>query len=303
MNKIIIGTRSSRLALWQAEWVAARLRMLYPELGIVIQHITTKGDVVSDVPLPQIGDKGLFTREIETALLSSQIHLAVHSFKDLPTDLPCGLTIGAITEREDVRDGLVSRLRLGLDDLPLGAKVGTSSLRRAAQLLAHRPDLHIRGLRGNVDTRLGKASTEEYDAIVLAVAGLLRLGQADRVTEYLPVDIMLPAVGQGALVVEMREDDTHTRQLLAALDHAPTRAATTAERAFLRALGGGCHVPVAAYGETRDADLRLRGLIASPDGKRVVRSEMTGNLADAKTIGPALAQRLLAQGGKEILIV
>lgn len=301
MSRIIIGTRASKLALWQAEWVAARLRSLQPGLDVAIQCIATKGDVVSNVPLPEIGDKGLFTREIEAALRANEIQLAVHSLKDLPTEMPPGLTISAITEREDVRDILISRLGPGLSDLPPRARLGTSSTRRAAQILAYRPDLQIVNLRGNVDTRLRKAVTGEYDAIVIAAAGLLRLGLTDRITEYLSLDVMLPAVGQGALAVQAREDDTRTLHLLAGLDHAPTRVATTAERAFLRRMGGGCHVPIAAYGEASGDALRLRGLVATPDGARVVRGQVTDQMIHAEAIGEELATRLLATGGKEIL--
>ena len=237
MTKLVIGTRASQLALWQTNWVAQKLTALNPGIEIVIQTITTEGDTQTDPPLPEFGDKGLFTRKIEAALLAGQIHIAVHSLKDLPTDPPLsttgegkggGLTLPAITEREDARDVLVSRLKIGLDQLPRGARVGTSSLRRAAQLRARRPDLQIVNLRGNVDTRLRKATAEEYDAIVLAAAGVLRLGQAHRITEYLPLDIMLPAPGQGALAVQARVDDKATCALLKPLDHALTRAATTA---------------------------------------------------------------------------
>lgn len=329
MTKIVIGTRASQLALWQTNWVAQKLAALNPGIEIVIQTITTKGDTQTDTSLPKISDKepalsgaqGLFTREIEAALLAGQIHLAVHSLKDLPTQttarvIPSGakqsptcdleiassrkpllamtgrLILAAISEREDARDVLVSHLKLGLDHLPHGARVGTSSLRRAAQLRAHRPDLQIVNLRGNVDTRLRKAGTEEYDAIVLAAAGVLRLGYADRITEYLSLDVMLPAVGQGALAVQARADDSATLELLKPLDHAPTRAATTAERAFLRALGGGCQVPIAAYGETRGSTLHLRGLIASADGTRVVRGDMSGDVEKAEEVGERLALSL-----------
>ena len=299
--KLIIGTRASQLALWQTNWVAQKLAALNPGIEIVIQTITTEGDTQTDTPLPKFGNKGLFTCEIEAALLAGQIDVAVHSLKDLPTDPPLsttgegkggGLTLAAITEREDVRDVLVSRLKIGLDQLPRGARVGTSSLRRTAQLRAHRLDLQIVNLRGNVDTRLSKADTAEYDAVVLAAAGVLRLGHAARITEYLPLDVMLPAVGQGALAVQARADDAATCELLALLDHAPTRAATTAERAFLRALGGGCQVPIAAYGEVDGTALRLRGLIARADGTRVIRGEMSGDMTQAEELGEKLASQL-----------
>ena len=292
MPKLIIGTRASELALWQTNWVAQELTALNPGIEIVVQTITTKGDKQTAIPLPQIGDKGLFTHEIEAALLARQIHLAVHSLKDLPTELPRGLTLGAITEREDARDVLVSRLKLGLDHLPRDARVGTSSLRRAAQLRAHRPDLQIVNLRGNVDTRLRKSASDEYDAIVLAAAGVLRLGYADHIIEYLSLEVMLPAPGQGALAVQARADDAATLELLNPLDHTPTRAATMAERAFLRALGSGCAQPIAAYGEVNGETLRLRGLIASADGARVVRGEVSGKAEKAEEIGERLALAL-----------
>jgi len=320
-GRVVIGTRASRLALWQTNWVAQQLRALHPHIEIVIRTITTRGDTHTDAPLPQIGDKGLFTREIEAALVAGEIHCAVHSLKDLPTDsiviasreaakqspnreseiassrqpllaMTHPLIVAAITEREDARDVLISRLNLSLDHLPRGARIGTSSLRRAAQLRARRPDLHIVNLRGNVDTRLRKAETEEYDAIVLAAAGVLRLGFANRITEFLPFDVMLPAPGQGALAVQVRADDAATLALVAPLDHAPTRAATTAERAFLRALGGGCQVPVAAYGEVNGNTLHLRGLVASEDGTRVVRGEVRGAVEQAEALGEKLAGML-----------
>ena len=228
MPQLIIGTRASKLALWQTNWVAQKLAALNPKIEIVIQTITTKGDTQIDTPLPQIGDKGLFTREIETALLAGQIHIAVHSLKDLPTESPIpnlpSLIIAAITEREDARDVLISRHKVGLARLPKYARIGTSSLRRAAQLRAYRSDLQIVNLRGNVDTRLRKSASDEYDAIVLAAAGVLRLGYAGQITEYLALNVMLPAPGQGALAVQARAGDAATLQLLQPLDHAPTRA-------------------------------------------------------------------------------
>ncbi len=289
---MIIGTRASKLALWQTNWVAQQLRALHPHIEIVIHTITTRGDTHTDAPLPQIGDKGLFTREIEAALVADEIHCAVHSLKDLPTQSPIANLQSVITARADARDVLISRHKLGLEHLPRGARVGTSSLRRAAQLRARRPDLHIVNLRGNVDTRLRKAETEEYDAIVLAAAGVLRLGFANRITEFLPFDVMLPAPGQGALAMQVRADDAATLALVAPLDHAPTRAATTAERAFLRALGGGCQVPVAAYGEVNGNTLHLRGLVASEDGTRVVRGEVCGAVEQAEALGEKLAGML-----------
>lgn len=274
--------------------MAQQLRAHHPHIEIIIRTITTKGDTRTDTPLPQIGAKGLFTREIEAALIAGEIHCAVHSLKDLPTESPTlpSLTLAAITERADARDVLISRHNVGLDHLPRGARIGTSSLRRAAQLRAYRPDLQIVNLRGNVDTRLRKASSDEYDAIVLAAAGVLRLGYAERITEFLSFDVMLPAPGQGALALQVRADDATTRAFLAPLDHAPTCAATTAERTFLRALGGGCQVPVAAYGEVNGDTLRLRGLIASEEGAQVKRSEVRGAVTQAEALGNKLAMML-----------
>lgn len=317
--RLIVGTRGSALARAQTDMAVVRLQALRPDLEITIQIIKTKGDLVQHKPLAGIGDRGLFTREIEAALLDGRIDLAVHSLKDLPTDLPPGLAIGAVLEREDARDVLVSRRGYSLDSLPLGARVGTGSLRRAAQILAYRPDLRIVDIRGNVDTRLRKAATEEYDAVVLAAAGLHRLGLAHYITAYLPLEVMLPAVGQGALAIEVRADDdgqgdeANSRdaqicRLASLLDDFPTRAATAAERAFLRALGGGCRVPVAAYGEVvpattaqglPDGDssgvglglLRLRGLVASPDGRQVWRGEIKGKPEEAEALGEELAQQ------------
>jgi hydroxymethylbilane synthase len=296
---VIAGTRGSALARAQTDWVVARLRQLAPEIPVSLQVIKTTGDAVTGVPLARIGDEGLFTREIEAALLAGRIDLAVHSLKDLPTELPAGLTIGAVTEREDARDALLSRLGRRLDGLPKGARVGTSSTRRAAQLLAYRPDLRVIDIRGNVDTRLRKSQTEEYDAIVLAVAGLRRLGPAmeARITEILPLDVMLPAAGQGALALEVRRAsvgaaDAEVRRAVSLLDHAATRAATTAERAFLRVMGGGCAVPIAAYGEIAGDSLRLRGLVAAEDGRWVARDEISGSAGRAEELGIRLAERL-----------
>ena len=296
MVKLVLGTRGSQLARWQTNWVAEQLRARVPNIEIIIETITTQGDRVIDTPLSQINDKGLFTREIETALIEHRIDAAVHSLKDLPTDLPDGLTLAAICEREDVRDACVSRLDAGLDALPRGARVGTSSLRRAAQLRAHRPDLNIVNIRGNVDTRLRKSLTDEYDAIVLAVAGLVRLGFAERITEYLSLDVMLPAPGQGALAVETRTNNTATRTLVEMLDHAPTHMATNAERAFLWALGGGCRTPIAAYAEINGKTVNLRGLIANEGGSDVRRGEVNGNASNAESLGENLARKLLNRG-------
>jgi len=296
---IRIATRSSRLAMWQTSWVAAEIHRHHPEFEIEAMEFKTKGDLVIDRPLPEVGGKGLFTEELEAALRDGRADLAVHSLKDLPTTLPDGLALGCVTEREDPRDALLTNGAASLSDLPAGAVLGTSSLRRRAQVLAHRPDLEIRDLRGNVPTRVRKLEEGGYDAIILALAGVRRLDLEDRVTAILSPDEMLPAVGQGALGVEIRANDEETRELLAPLEHEPTRAATTAERAFLRVLEGGCHVPVGALAEATADGVRLRGVVASLDGRRAVRGERTGT--DAEAVGRRLAEELLERGAREIL--
>jgi len=302
--RVVIGTRGSTLALWQTQYVAERLKAATPNLDIQVKTIQTRGDLVRDRALSQVGGKGLFVKEIENALLSGEIDLAVHSLKDMPTEQPKGLTLGAILERADPRDALVVRGGQGdLDSLPPGARVGTSSLRRRAQLLAARPDLQLLDLRGNVDTRLRKLHEGQYDAVVLAVAGLVRLDHTDAISQVLPVDLMLPAVGQGALCIEMRaaSHDEAIPNLISALDHPPTRWATLAERAFLRCLEGGCQVPIGALAQVDDGQLRLRGLVAALDGSRLVRDEIRGPAGQAEFLGMELAVQLLAAGGDEIL--
>src|SRR5215212_612833 len=273
--KLIFATRPSALARWQTQWVIQALKTFHPDLACEEKVITTQGDKILDRPLPEIGGKGLFTQELENELLSGAVHCAVHSLKDLPVENPEGLTIGCVPFRADVRDALISKHGFTLAELPPGAIVGTSSLRRAAQLLAARPDLKIESLRGNVDTRLRKALEGQYDAIILAGAGLTRLGLGGHVTEWLPLEVMLPAPGQGALAVQCRIDDETTLGLLSALDDESTRRAVVAERAFLRGLGGGCALPVAAYAETiveaNVPGLRLTGLVVSIDGKKSIR--------------------------------
>ncbi len=295
LNTLTIGTRSSALARWQTQWVQTRLQAAWPELQCDLHLFQTSGDKNLNKPLPEIGGKGLFTEELEHALCSGEIDIAVHSLKDLPIDDMSGLTIGAIGEREDPRDVLISRQYHRLAHLPRGARVGTSSLRRSAQLLAARPDLKILSLRGNVDTRIRKAMQGDYDAIVLAAAGVLRLGFGSHIAEYLPFDVMLPAPGQGAVAVQCRADDHRTIDLLRPIDHIPTRSAVLAERAFLSGLGGGCSAPVAAYAQAN----HLIGLIASQDGRRVIRVSSEG--ADPLALGHELAQQALAQGAQELL--
>lgn len=304
IEKIVIGTRGSKLALWQTNRIRDEIGRLYPEMEIEVRVISTKGDRVLDVSLPKLGEesKGLFTKELEDAMLSRQIDLAVHSLKDLPTELPEGLHIGAISEREDVRDALVARRGISsFDDLPEGARIGTSSLRRQAQILAARRDLDLDPIRGNVDTRLQKLDSGMYDAIILASAGLRRLGLAERITQYIPQEFMLPAVGQGALAVETRSDDPSIDGIVRRLEHEPTRLACQAERALLKGLGGGCLVPIAALGTVDAGRLRLKGLVARPDGSEIVRGEDEGSPEEAEEIGRRLAEDLLRRGADRVL--
>ena len=292
---LTIGSRGSLLALWQANHVKAMLETAGETCRIEI--IKTTGDKITDVPLAKVGGKGLFTKEIEEALLASRIDLAVHSLKDLPTELPAGLVLAAIPEREDPRDALVGAR---LKDIRQGAKVGTSSLRRMAQLAAIRPDLHIEPIRGNLDTRLRKLDEGQYDAIMLAAAGLKRLGWDNRIAELLPIEIMCPAVGQGALAIETR-DSGPAEMACRKLDAPATRAAITAERAVLASLGGGCQVPIGAHARLDGGRLHLRAIVISPDGKRLVALEATGAPENAHEIGSALAAKLLDSGAREIL--
>jgi len=302
----IIGSRGSKLALWQAEWVKSRLTKLRPETEIRIEIIKTSGDVMLNVPLSTIGGKGVFTKELEEALLAGTIDLAVHSLKDLPTTLPDNLAISAITELEDARDALILPAGLTADnhsllDLPRGAIVGTSSLRRQAQLKHLRPDVRIKDLRGNVDTRLRKLDEGGYDAIILASAGLLRLGFDGRINAAITHDEMLPAVGQGALGIETRAGDARTAALVSLLEHAPTRAACTADRTLLHALGGGCQVPIAAHAMVSGDVLRLEALVAALSGERVIREVIEGESAHAGRAGETLASRLRERGADALL--
>jgi hydroxymethylbilane synthase len=298
---LVIGSRGSKLALWQAEDVKAQLEALGTGAAYRIEIIKTTGDVKPD-PLSQIGGKGLFTKEIEEALLASRIDIAVHSLKDLPTVLPEQLQISAIGKREDPRDALVTGLKVsGLEDLPEGAIVGTSSPRRMAQLLHARADLVLQDLRGNVDTRLRKLDEGQYDAIILACAGLRRLGLAERISVPLDPEVIVPAVGQGALGIETRADDTFAIEAVSQLDHLETRYACTAERALLRSLGGGCQLPIAGHAHVEDGKLNLVGLVATPDGSRVLSDSLRGPATEAETIGHELAQRLLGQGASSLL--
>lgn len=292
---LVIASRGSQLALWQARWVSAQLTSLGHECRIEI--IKTTGDKITDVPLAKVGTKGLFTKEIEEALLDGRADLAVHSLKDLPTELPEGLVLAAVPEREDPRDAVVGKR---LSDLPSGARVGTSSLRRSAQLRKLRPDLTIESVRGNLDTRLRKLDAGQYDAILLAAAGLKRLGWGDRIAEILPAETMCSAVGQGALAIETRASGAGF-DAVQAMDHADTHAAVMAERGVLGALGGGCQVPIGAHATVEGGRLRLLGLVASPEGDEVIRGESEGAASEAESLGRALGNDLLERGARRIL--
>ena len=297
MAHLRIGSRGSQLALWQANHISALLR----ERGhqVEIEIIKTTGDKITDVALAKVGTKGMFTKEIEEALADGRVDLAVHSLKDLPTEVPPGFEIAAITKRENPRDVFCSQKYASIDGLPKGAKVGTSSLRRQAQLKALRPDLKIHPLRGNVDTRLRKLEAGEYDAVILAAAGLNRLGKTELVKQIIPAETMCPAAGQGALGIEIRAGDPETRQHLAFLDDAAARATTTCERALLNKLGGGCQVPIGAFAEMRGGRLHLEGVVADPNGSRVIREARDGG--DPVQLGELVGETLLQRGGEEIL--
>ncbi len=300
-KQIRIGTRGSALALWQAEWVKSELEKKYPGTTVSLTKIKTTGDKILDVPLAKVGGKGLFVKEIEEAMLAGEIDIAVHSMKDVPTFFPDGLHLSCITKREDPRDALLSRNKVKFRDLPKGANVGTSSLRRQAQLMNVRPDFVIHQLRGNVDTRLRKLKEGQYDAIILAAAGVKRLGLAENVTEYIDPEISLPAIGQGALGIECRVDDRELNDLIAFFNHADTRISVIGERALLRRLEGGCQVPIACYGEMKSGKLHLTGLVGSVDGTRIIKDDIEGAPDKAEKLGVTLAEKLLAQGADVIL--
>lgn len=302
-DTLTIGTRSSKLALWQANWVKTELEKLHPGLTVDLNLIKTKGDKILDVPLAKVGGKGLFVKEIEQALLEQRIDLAVHSMKDMPADLPDGLSIEAVPEREDPTDVLISNDHDTFDQLPQGAKIGTSSLRRASQLLSLRPDLNIVSLRGNLDTRLKKLTTEKLDAIILAAAGIKRLGLADRITTTLDISTMLPAVGQGALCIETRTDDERIAAFIVPLDDPNSHAAVKAERSFLKTLEGGCQVPIAGHATIAGNDITMEGLVASLNGDQVIRESLTGKIENAHQLGIDLAQRIIDKGGRTLLEV
>lgn len=330
-NRIVIGTRGSKLALWQAEWIKSELQKLYPGLEVELNKIKTTGDKILDVPLAKVGGKGLFVKEIEEALMRGEADIAVHSMKDVPTDFPEGLHLPVITKREDPRDAFIATVRPLLTkggirggiksfrDLPQGAIIGTSSLRRSCQLLNVRPDLKIKQLRGNLDTRLRKLDEGQFDAIILAAAGVKRLGLSERITEILPHEVSLPAVGQGAVGIECRTDDEPINNLIKPLNHNGTSVCVKAERTFLRRLEGGCQVPIAGYARVVDSNelrvtsnksgnrasinssLIMDGLVGSISGDRIIRVSIEGNPEDAESLGIKLAEDILSRGGKEIL--
>lgn len=300
-HEIVVGTRESRLAMWQACWVVERLRVLNPERSYRIKGIRTRGDKILDLALAKIGDKGLFTKELEYAILCGEIDMAVHSMKDLPTELPEGLSIGAVCEREYPGDVLISHGGKTLEVLPSGAVIGTSSLRRAAQILNYRRDLKIVDLRGNLQTRLRKLDENKFDATVLAFAGVHRMGLDFRIAQVIPFEICLPAVGQGSVGVEAAADNDEILALLKNIDHPDSRQAITAERSFLRKLEGGCQVPIGAHAKIEGSCLHLEGTVVSLDGREKVRSSVVGDMQDAENIGVKLAEKLISLGAGEIL--
>ncbi|MDE5412419.1 hydroxymethylbilane synthase [Alkalihalobacterium chitinilyticum] len=301
MRKIVIGSRKSQLALTQTNWVIEQLKKAGVPNEFEVKKIVTKGDQILDVTLSKVGGKGLFVKEIEQAMSDKEIDIAVHSMKDVPSELPEGFTLAAVTERVDPRDAFISNDHVKLADLPAGSIVGTSSLRRSAQILASRPDLEIQWIRGNIDTRLRKLKEENFDAIILAAAGLQRMGWSnDVVTEYLEPEICIPAVGQGALGIECRTDDQEVIDILQHLNHAETARTVAAERAFLHKIEGGCQVPIAAYATLEDNnDVTITALVGSPDGKTILHETLTGS--DPQDLGELAAQKLLDKGAKEIL--
>ncbi len=300
-NLLRIATRKSPLALWQAEFVKAELEKAHSGLVVELVPMSTKGDILLDTPLAKVGGKGLFVKELEVAILENRADIAVHSMKDVPVDFPEGLGLSVICERDDHRDAFVSNTYANIDALPQGATVGTSSLRRQCQIRAARPDLVIKDLRGNVGTRLAKLDAGQYDAIILAAAGLKRLNLIERIASYIEAEISLPANGQGAVGIECRLNDERIKTLLAPLEHTQTRYRVTAERAMNTYLEGGCQVPIGAYAEIKEKTLYLRGLVGKPDGSLIIRAKASGPVSEAENIGISLAKDLLNQGAKDIL--
>ncbi len=299
--KIRIGTRKSKLALWQANYIADQLKKHFPDLKVELVKIVTKGDKILDVPLAKVGGKGLFVKEIEEAMLRNEIDIAVHSLKDVPTYFPEGLGLVAVTEREDPRDAFLSIKYNSIDDMPEGSILGTSSLRRKAQIMMKRKDLKIEDLRGNVDTRIRKLEEGKYDGIILAYAGLKRLGLEDKVREILQPDYMIPAVAQGFLGIEARLDDEKTIEIVSVLNHRESEIRAKAERAFLKTLEGGCQVPLAGYSEIIDGRLRITGFVSDLSGDRVFKDNLEGSFEEAENLGVKLAEKLLSNGAKEVL--
>lgn len=300
-RNIIVGSRGSQLALVQSEWVLGELQKRFSDYQFDLIKIKTQGDKILDVPLAKIGDKGLFTKELESALLSKEIDLAVHSMKDVPTRLPEGLILSTTTERENPQDAFVSNKFNSIEELPQGAVVGTSSLRRIAQIKAKRPDLVIKDLRGNLNTRMARLDAGEFDAIILAAAGLTRLGWKERIRSVIPTSFSLPAVGQGALAIEVRQEDEELRQMLSILHHAETHGAVLAERALLRELEGGCQVPIGALGRVDGSLLKLEGLVADLEGKEIFRDQLEGPVEEAESLGLQMAHRLKRMGADRVL--
>ena len=300
-NILRIATRKSALALWQAEFVKAELERFHSDLTVELVPMSTQGDIILDTPLAKIGGKGLFVKELEQAMLDGRADIAVHSMKDVPVEFPEGLELNTICEREDPRDAFVSNKYKSLDELPQGAVVGTSSLRRQCQVRALRPDLDIRDLRGNVNTRLAKLDNGDYDAIILAAAGLLRLEMPERIAEFIEPETSLPANGQGAVGIECRSDDERVKALLEPLEHTETRIRVLAERAMNRRLEGGCQVPIGAYAIVNDEQVHIRGLVGAVNGSEILRDEVSGSVEHAEQLGVQLAEQLLAQGADQIL--
>ncbi|MBI4634436.1 MAG: hydroxymethylbilane synthase [Deltaproteobacteria bacterium] len=296
-----IGSRGSKLALTQTNWVADLIRNRHPGITVEVIIIKTKGDIMQDVSLAKIGGKGLFVKELEDALLKNDVDLAVHSMKDVPAELPAGLEIGIVPEREDPRDVLISKNNRKIEELPKRARIGTGSMRRGFQLLNYLPDIEIVPLRGNLDTRIKKVETENLDGVILAAAGIRRMGWAKQISQYLPVEMVLPAVGQGVIGIEMRSGDARVKDAVSFLHHETTWFEVSAERAFLKRIGGGCQLPIAAYGKKSGDQLLLRGLVGGMDGRVMVREEVAGPVATNEALGRELAERILSRGGKELL--
>ena len=300
-EKLIMGTRGSDLALQQTRSVAERLQKRYPGLVIDIRVIKTKGDILQDVSLAKIGGKGVFVKEIEDALLGEEVDCAVHSMKDMPVDFPAGLMIGAMPEREDPRDVLVSRDKKKIEELPHGARIGTGSLRRRCQFCNLLPDVEVVPLRGNITTRIKKIERENLDGVILAAAGMRRLGIVQQVAQFIPTEVMIPAVGQGALGIQVRSDDTELREMISFLDHGPTILAVSAERAFLKRLGGGCQMPIAAHARIIGENIVVRAMLGNIDGTHILTDEIKGTSGEGEAMGAEIAERILSRGGRTLL--